>query len=88
MKILFTSLLSLVSHSVIAHDGSIFAAEHLDNLGLALMALGIFFASIAVAMERFSRFGKKDKATRKHRFEWVQELVPTLKRKTYVNQEL
>jgi len=78
MRILITAMLGLVSHSAIAHEGSIFASEHMASLGLALMALGILLATIATAIHRTYPSDRKAKQTKKAFMKRFQDLLLTL----------
>ena len=55
-KKLFLTILITYSSNLFAHDHAAFSAEYTDVLALALMALGVLFATIAVVIERIYHF--------------------------------
>lgn len=79
MKTFFISLLGLISHHAMAHEGSIFAPGHQELLALALMALGVLLATIAVAINRIYPAIEKPETSKASFKKWHHYLVLTLK---------
>ena len=83
MKTFFISLLGLLSHHAMAHEGSILAPGHLELLALALMALGILLATIAAAIDRIYPDIDKSETLKASFKNWHHYLVLTLKPKKF-----